>query len=60
MANSLLLEYLFDNVRSTVRFEAADLVESSQQCDMRWLYGVHTGDIQYIYVRFKREVIHNI
>ena len=47
-------------MRAAVRFEAASLVKSSQQCDVRWLYGICTGDIWYIYVRFKKEVIHSI
>ena len=47
-------------VRTAVRFGTVGLVESSQQCDVRWLYSIRTGDMQYVCVRFKREVIHSM
>ena len=50
---------LLVDVKAAIRFEAAGLVENSQQCDVRWLYGIHTGNMQYICDGFKREIIHS-
>ena len=47
-------------VRAAVRFKAAGLVESSQQCDMQWLYDIHMGDMQYVCIGFKKKVIHSM
>ena len=47
-------------MRITVRFEAAVLVENNQQCDVQWLYSVCMGNIQYVCIGFKKEVIHSI
>ena len=54
-----MIALLYANVKAAVRFGAMGLVESSQQCYLQWLYGVHIGDIQYVCIEFK-EVIHNI
>ena len=46
-------------VKAAVKFGAAGLVENSRQYDVRWLYGICTGDMWYVCNEFKREVIHS-